>query len=66
MNRVEVVQSCGKNKKGFLNYVNSKQKTRDSIDPLLDEDGHLTNEDIGNTKIINYFFTSVFDLSDRS
>ncbi|GAB0206331.1 hypothetical protein GRJ2_003178100 [Grus japonensis] len=47
------------NKKGFLEYVNRKRKTKENIDPLLDEVGH---EDKAET--LNAFFTSVFNTSD--
>lgn len=36
----------------------SKRESSNNIDLLLDEDGHLTNEDIGETEMFNAYFAS--------
>lgn len=35
-----------------------KRQSSNNIDPLLDEDGHLTNGDIGKPEMFNAFFAS--------
>lgn len=49
------------NENGFLKYVNSNRRSRDSISSLLDDDDHNTNRYIGKTEIFNAFFSSVFN-----
>lgn len=53
------------NENGFLKYVDSNRRTRDSIGPLLDNDNHNTNRYIGKTEIFNAFFSSVFNNNDE-
>lgn len=54
------------NENGFLKYVDSNRRTRDSIGPLLDDDNHHTNRYIGKTEIFNAFFSSVFNNNDEN
>lgn len=54
----------GDNKKGFLNYVNSKMRTRDNFGLFLDEDSHFTNRDTDKKATFKAFFTSVFNTDD--
>ena len=42
-------------RKDFLKYVNSKRRTRDVIDLLIGEDGHLTNRETEKAEIFNVF-----------
>jgi len=48
------------NKKGFFNYISRKQKTRDSVGPLLNEVGALVMEDTEKAELLNAFFVSLF------
>ena len=51
-------------KKGFLQYVNSKRRSKDNIGMLLVEDGHLANRDEEEVEAFNAFFASVFSNTD--
>lgn len=53
------------NKKAFVKYVNSKRRTKENIDLLLDEVGHLTNKDGDKAETINAFLASVFNTNDE-
>jgi len=48
------------NKKSFFNYISGKQKTRDNVEPLLNEAGALVMEDAEKAELLNAFFASVF------
>jgi len=48
------------NKKSFLKYISSKQKTRENVGPLLSEVGVLVMEDTKKVELLNAFFASVF------
>jgi len=48
------------NKKGFFKYISSKQKTRDSVEPLLNEVSVLVMEDADKAELLNAYFASVF------
>jgi len=47
------------NKKGFFNYIISKQKTRKNAGPLLNEVGALVTEYTEKAELLNAFFASV-------
>jgi len=47
-------------KKGFFNYISSKQKTSQNVGLLLNEVGALVMEDAEKAEILNAFFASVF------
>ena len=55
----------GNNKKSFSKYVNSKRRTRDNADLILDEDSHPTNKDIDKAETFSAFFTSAFNIHDE-
>ncbi|GAB0206764.1 mitochondrial enolase superfamily member 1 [Grus japonensis] len=48
------------NKKGFFKYISSKRKTRENVDPLLNEVSALVMEDTEKAELLNAFFVSVF------
>ena len=60
---LKLAGSMGDNKEGFFKHVNRKRRTRANIGLILDEDGQLTNKDIGKADKFNAGFTSVFNLS---
>ncbi|TRZ26633.1 hypothetical protein HGM15179_000404 [Zosterops borbonicus] len=39
-------------------------KCKINIDPLQDEDGHLTSTDMVKAEVLNMFFTSIFNIDD--
>ena len=49
------------NKKLFYKYINSKRKTTENLHSLLNEAGNVTTEDKEKAKVLNAFFTSVFN-----
>ncbi|KAG6924798.1 hypothetical protein G0U57_016461, partial [Chelydra serpentina] len=48
------------NKKGFFRYVSNKKKVKESVGPLLNEEGNLVTEDVEKASVLNAFFASVF------
>jgi len=44
------------NKKGFSKYISSKRKSRDNVEPLLNEVGVLVTEDTEKAELLNAFF----------
>ena len=46
--------------KAFYSYVNSKRLTRDTVGPLTDANGNLTDDDEKMSSILNDYFSSVF------
>ena len=46
---------CQMTKKRFLKYTHSKRRSKESIGPILDEDGHLTNGDEDKREAFNAF-----------
>lgn len=48
-------------RKGFLKYVNRKRRIRESVGPLLDEVGHLTNRGVEKGDMFNAAFASGFN-----
>lgn len=49
-----------KNKKGFCRYIDQKRQARESIPPLINEEGELATADMEKAEVINEFFASVF------
>lgn len=56
---LKLVSTTRDTKKGFLNYVNSKRRTRDNFGLLLDRDGHFTNRNTDKKDTFKALFTSV-------
>lgn len=48
------------NEKGFFKNISSKKKTRETVDPLLNETDVLVKKDTQKVKLQNAFFASVF------
>lgn len=48
------------NKKGFYKYMNSKEKTRESMSPLLNRAGELVTNDMEKAEVLNVSCASVF------
>lgn len=47
------------NKEGFFKYISSKDKTRENVAPLLDEEGTLLMN-TAKTELLNAFLDSFF------
>jgi len=58
--KLNLARDVKDNKKGFFNYISSKQKTRENVGPLLNEVGVLVMEDAEKAELLNAFFSSVF------
>jgi len=58
--KLNLAREVKDNKKGFFNYISSKQKTRVNVGPLLNEVGVLVMEDAEKAELLNAFFASVF------
>lgn len=56
---LKLVSTTRDTKKGFLNYVNSKRRTRDNFGLLLDRDGLFTNRNTDKKDTFKALFTSV-------
>lgn len=54
------------NKKGFLKYVNSKQRTKENISLIPIEDGYLAKRDEGKTESFDDAFALVFNNTTQS
>lgn len=61
---LKLASTVNNKKKGFLNYVNSKRKIEDNIDPLLDEVENLTDKVTDKAEAFNALVTSVFNTND--
>ena len=46
-----------RNMKLFYKYINSKRRTKENLDSLLDEAGSVTTEDKEKAEVLNAFFT---------
>ena len=48
------------NRKGFYKYINSKRKTRENMDLLLNGAAELVANEMPKAKVLSAFFASVF------
>lgn len=53
---LKLVSVSSDNKIGFFRYVNRTRKSRENMEPLLIEGGHLINRDEEKGKMLNAFF----------
>ena len=54
------------NPKAFWRYVNSRMKTRSTIENLVDVDGTVASQDADKVRVLNGFFSSVFTAENAS
>ena len=54
-----------KNNKGFYRYTGRRSQTKESVLPLINENGELASSDIEEAKVLNECFASVFAGGDH-
>lgn len=47
-------------------HIDGKKQCKNNINPLQDEDGHLTNRERHNAEVFNRFLAYVFNMDARS
>jgi hypothetical protein len=52
--------------KSFFAYVRSKNKTKDKVVPLIDNNGLIVKEDVQMCEVLNDFFSSVYTAEDNA
>lgn len=57
---INIARESKINPKKFYNYVNNKSSIKESIGPLLDNNGNLKSNNADVANILNNFFSSVF------
>ena len=50
--------------KSFFAYIRSKQRTKDKVGPLRNQDGALVIDDQAGADLLNKYFSSVFTQED--
>ena len=61
---LELAKNCAKNPKSLFNYINKKQKVKESIRSLSNRDGTITTDKSEIAEILNEHFESVFSVDD--
>ena len=61
---LDLARNCAKNPKKLFNYINNKQKVKESIRSLNSSEGITTSDKSEMTEILNDQFESVFSLDD--
>jgi len=56
---LNLVRDVKDNKKSFFKYIGSKWKTRDNVEPLLNEVGVPVTEDAEKAELLNACFQSL-------
>ncbi|KAK4822131.1 hypothetical protein QYF61_010254 [Mycteria americana] len=57
---LDLARDAKNNKKVFYRYINQKRKVKESVPPLMDENGDLVSTDEEKAEVLNNFFASVF------
>ncbi|KAL7630702.1 UNVERIFIED_CONTAM: hypothetical protein RMT77_019088 [Armadillidium vulgare] len=57
---INIARESKNNPKKFYNYVNNKSSIKESIGPVLDNNGNLKSNNVEVANILNNFFSSVF------
>ena len=63
---MHVASQSKTNPKEFYSFIRQKKVNTATIGPILDENGHFTNNEEEISKILNTFFASVFTAEDLS
>ena len=56
----KLASNIKKDSKSFFAYIGSKQKTREKIGPLVNENGDLVTDNKESADLLNKYFSSVF------
>ena len=62
----KLAENIKNNSKSFYAYIRNKQRTKDKVGPLKDQNGELLVEDQKNAELLNGYFSSVFTQEDVS
>ena len=62
----KLAENIKNNNKSFYAYIRNKQRTKDKVGPLKDQNGELLVEDQKNAELLNEYFSSVFTQEDIS
>ena len=62
----KLAENSKENSKSFYAYVRSKQRTKDTVGPLKDQNGNVITNDIDQANLLNEYFGSVYTIEDLS
>ena len=48
------------NKRGFFGYISRRRRIKESVPPMINEDGELASSDMAKAEVLNKCFASVF------
>ena len=57
---LNLARDVKKNKKGFHRYISRRRQIKESVPPLINEDGELVSSDKEKAKVLSKNFASVF------